>query len=131
MEGFVEQERTLSACETVIMKAIWDAGEDIAVQELIKVLKENYGKDYARTTVVTFLLKLSEKGYARTYRKGLYSYAHALKSEEEYKQKMVQNEVDFWFEGDASQLVSALCKGRKLTKEEAEHIRGMLDEFDS
>lgn len=129
MDDFVEQEKSLSACETVIMKAIWDASEDIAIQDLINVLKEKYGKDYARTTVVTFLLKLSDKGYAKTYRKGLYSYAHAIKTEEEYKQKMVQEEVDFWFQGNAANLMSALCKGRKLTKEEAKQIRSILDEF--
>ena len=37
--------RGLSACETLIMKVVWDAKEDIAVQELIVQLKEQYGKD--------------------------------------------------------------------------------------
>ena len=54
--------RGLSACETLIMKVVWDAKEDIAVQELIVQLKEQYGKDYARTTVVTFLGKMADKG---------------------------------------------------------------------
>ena len=72
--------RDLSDCETLIMKIIWDAKEDVAVQELIVRLRERFGKDYARTTVVTFLKKLSDKGYGRA------SYAHAEKDEEHYKQ---------------------------------------------
>ena len=53
--------KDLSACETVIMKVIWDAVDDIALQQLIVDLREQYGKDYARTTVVTFLGKMAEE----------------------------------------------------------------------
>ena len=60
----------LSACESVIMKVIWDAKEDIAVQEIIQELGIRFDKHYARTTVVTFLHKMAEKGYVSTYRKG-------------------------------------------------------------
>ena len=37
--------KDLSACETVIMKVIWDAVDDIALQQLIVDLREQYGKD--------------------------------------------------------------------------------------
>lgn len=129
-ENFFEEERNLSACETTIMKAIWDVGEDVSIPDLIELLREKYGKDYARTTVVTFLLKLSDKGFVRTYRKGKLSYAHAMKSEDDYKKKLLSEEVDFWFQGNASNLVAALCGSGKLSKEKADKIRGILDEFD-
>ena len=48
----------LSPCEALIMKLIWEAPQDIPVQELIDQLRDDYGKDYARTTVVTFVGKL-------------------------------------------------------------------------
>lgn len=57
-QPFADGERTLSSTEELIMKAVWECGQDAPVQELIRVLREKYGKDYARTTVVTFLLKL-------------------------------------------------------------------------
>lgn len=130
-EKFFEEERNLSASETIIMKAVWDANGDISTQDLIKVLKEQYGKDYARTTVVTFLLKLSDKGFVRTYRRGKLSYVHVMKSEDEYKAKLMREETDFWFQGRVSKLVSALCSTKKLTKEEAAEIRSMLDDTDA
>ena len=123
-----EEEKGLSACETVIMKAIWDEEEDISLQDLIEVLKTNWGKDYARTTVVTFLLKLTAKGYVQTYRKGKNSFVHAVKSEEDYKIKLAAEERDFWFGGKVSSLISALCRERKLTKNEADEIRRILDD---
>ena len=51
----------LSPCEALIMKLIWEAPQDIPVQELIDQLRDDYGKDYARTTVVTFVGKLDRK----------------------------------------------------------------------
>ena len=75
---FFEEEKNLSASETNIMKAIWDAKEDLSVPDLMEQMKVKYGKEYARTTVATFLLKLSGKGFVRTYRKGKLSYVCAL-----------------------------------------------------
>ena len=130
-EQFFEEERNLSASETTIMKAIWDAGQDISIPDLIELLRTDYGKDYARTTVVTFLLKLSVKGFVRTYRKGKLSYAHAMKSEADYRTKLLNEETDYWFEGNVSNLFSALCSSRKLTKEEILEIRSLLDDIDA
>ena len=42
----------LSVCEAPIMKIIWESNPDISVPELVKQLNEQYGKEYARTTVV-------------------------------------------------------------------------------
>lgn len=59
----------LSPCEALIMKLIWEAPQDIPVQELIDQLRDDYGKEYARTTVVTFVGKLKDKRFVDTYRK--------------------------------------------------------------
>lgn len=130
-EQFFGEERNLSASETTIMKAIWDTGEDISIPDLIELLRTDYGKDYARTTVVTFLLKLSDKGFVRTYRKGKLSYAHAMKSEAEYRTKLLNEETDYWFGGNVSNLFSALCSSRRLTKDEIGEIRSLLDDMDA
>ena len=45
----------LSPCEALIMKLIWEAPQDIPVQDLIDQLRDDYKKEYARTTVVTFV----------------------------------------------------------------------------
>ena len=126
---FFEEEKNLSASETNIMKAIWDAKEDISVPDLMEQMKIKYGKEYARTTVATFLLKLSGKGFVRSYRKGKLSYARAIRSEEEYKKKLMVEEAEFWFEGKITDVMSALCSEKKLTKEEVDEIRSILDDI--
>ncbi|MCI6791463.1 MAG: BlaI/MecI/CopY family transcriptional regulator [Lachnobacterium sp.] len=122
--------RELSACETLIMKVVWDAKEDIAVQELIVQLKEQYGKDYARTTVVTFLGKMADKGFVSTHRRGKNAFVHAEKNEDAYKSKLMNEETDFWFEGQTDQLLSAVCSKRTVSKEEIQRMRDLLDSLD-
>jgi Predicted transcriptional regulator len=113
------------------MKAIWDKGEDISITELAETLRTKYNKDYKRTTIVTFILNLSAKGFARQYRVGRYAYVHALKSEEEYKRKLLKDQTDFWYHGDAAKVVAALCSTANITQKEIETIRGILDDLDN
>ena len=122
--------RELSACETLIMKVVWDAKEDIAVQDLIVQLKEQYGKDYARTTVVTFLGKMADKGFVSTHRRGKNAYVHAEKDEDAYKSQLMNEETDFWFGGKPEQLMSAICSARSVSKEEIQKMRDLLDVLD-
>ena len=130
-QDFLREDRNLSPCETIIMKAVWDAKEDIALMDLMVVLREKYGKDYARTTITTFLLKLSEKDFVRTYRKGKASYVHAIRSEEEYKVKLIGEQTDLWYDGQPVEVISALCKTNKITKADVEAIRRLIDDLDN
>ncbi|MCC8080783.1 MAG: BlaI/MecI/CopY family transcriptional regulator [Lachnospiraceae bacterium] len=123
-------EKKLSACETLIMKLVWDAEGDISVQKLIVEIRERYGKDYARTTVVTFVKKLMDKGYVSTYRVGRASFVHAERDEYQYKQRLMSEATDFWFEGKPSALLAAVCCGRNVPKEEFLEMRKLLDELD-
>ena len=67
--------KELTSAEQVVMKCIWDYGKDMPLQQLIENLKQDYGKDYKRTTIRTFVLHLEEKGYVTTV-----SYTHLQKN---------------------------------------------------
>lgn len=127
-----EEERELTASEALIMKAIWDAGEDMAKMKLQEILKQQYGKDYAMTTISTFLMNLVNKGYIKIYRIGKQSYIHVRKSEEEFKESQILKQKKFWYSDKASDLICAVFKSTKkseLTKEDTDRIRSMLDEW--
>ena len=117
----------LSVCEATIMKIIWESNPDISVPELVKQLNEQYGKEYARTTVVTFLTRMAGKGYITTQRRGRISYVHAIKSEQEYKQQLAQKEIEFWFHGSMAEFAQTLCAAAPLTHEECQKLRRLLD----
>ena len=116
-----------SNAERVIMKVIWDSPGEISMQELGDELREKYHKDYARTTIVTFLQRLQGKGYISQERRGRYVYVTAAKSEEKFKESMLLDIMDFWFEGDLVKMFAFLIKQEMFTKEERDIVRGILD----
>ncbi|MDD6742637.1 BlaI/MecI/CopY family transcriptional regulator [Roseburia sp. MUC/MUC-530-WT-4D] len=122
--------KELTNCEKLIMKVVWEAKDDISTPDTIEQLKVRFGKEYARTTVVTFVQRLVEKGYVTTYRRGRVSYIRPTQSEEEYRNRMLQDTVNFWFDGDWTEMISALCSDSNLNAEEAEKIREIIDNTD-
>lgn len=122
--------KELTNCEKLIMKVVWEAKEDISTPDTIKQLKVRFGKEYARTTVVTFVQRLVEKGYVTTYRRGRVSYIRPVQSEEEYRNRMLQDTMNFWFDGDCTKMISALCSDSNLNAEEVEKIRQIIDNTD-
>lgn len=119
----------LSPCEEIIMKIIWDSKEAIATPDIIDKVKIKYGKEYARTTVVTFLNRLCGKGFIKTYRKGRLSYAVAIRQEEQYKQKLIEQICGFWFHDKPSELMELLFSIKKPSSNEVKKIRCLLDEL--
>ncbi len=124
------KERGLTASEKYVMKAIWDAKEDIAFQDLLKRIKEQFGKDYARTTIATFLKNMEENGFVTSYHIGRTAFIHAVKSEEEYKKQFIKDNTNFWFGGSAGEVMAALLETRDITKDEISKMRKMLDELE-
>ena len=118
--------KDLTNCEKLIMKVVWEANGDISTPDTIEQLKVRFGRDYARTTVVTFVQRLVEKGYVTTYRKGRISYIHPTESEMEYQGRMIKDTMNFWFDGKPEMLVSALCRAKKLSETEIEQIQSIM-----
>jgi predicted transcriptional regulator len=112
---YTKMNREISGCESLIMKIIWDAEEDLPLRQLKDKLQTGFGKEYARTTVATFLARLSEKGFVQTYRIGRVAYVRPLKSKEEYIRSYFADAVDFWLDGDYDRLAELLDGTCRLT----------------
>lgn len=122
--------KKISSSEMILMKCIWDSKEELSIPQLMEIVRDQYGKEYKRTTIVTFLSRLQEKGYVQTCRKGKLSYVHAVCTEEKYKASMASKYTRLWFEGRPSSFLSALIGEEGITKEESERIRRILDGLD-
>ena len=100
----------LSAAEEVIMKVIWDNGEDITFGQLIENFFRNYNRPYVRSTINTFLTKMANKGYVKTYRVNKFAYIHAIISEEQFLDDKLAKECEFWFAGNKDRMMQAVGK---------------------
>lgn len=121
--------KELTSAEQVVMKCIWDYGKDMPLQQLIENLKQDYGKDYKRTTIHTFVLHLEEKGYVTTYQIGKYSYINYLIEEQDYKEQELEKTKNFWYKESGFDLVKTLYKG-KLNEGKLKKLKKLLEEID-
>ena len=123
-------EKKLTRSQLLIMKTIWDAGQDISYQELLDVLDRNSEHGYKRSTLVTFLTQLEAMGYITTYRVGRYAYIKPEVSEEQFRQWHAVEETNQWYQGKAAVFLTALHAAGKLTQKDKEEIRRLIDDLD-
>ena len=114
----------LTNLEEIIMKCIWDYGEEIPFLQIGKELKERYSKEYKRTSIRTYLFRLEDKEYLKVDKRGRNAYVYPIISEKEYRKEKLDN----WFDGSAKELFTALSE--KIPKSEKERLKGVLDDMD-
>lgn len=109
----------LTNTEQVIMKCIWEIGDNVAVADLLERLKTEYGKEYARTTISVFMSYLRDKGYV-TYEKRSHAYVYKpLISEQDYQKELMKRYQKTSFSGSAVEFNRAYLDSQELTAEES------------
>ncbi len=114
----------LSEAQLEIINIVWDQGT-ATVGKIWKALAKR--RSVSRNTVSTMVTRLEEKGWLRhrvvggTY---LYSATHPR---EKVLPRMVHRLVDAAFQGSAEGLVLTLLEGGRLSAEEVERIKAMLE----
>ena len=109
------------------MKVVWRLGT-ATVRDVYEALRTE--RPIAYTTVMTMMRILEEKGYLK---KSLVDRAHVYKPTRARQQvigAMVKDFVDRVFDGAAGGLLVHLARDRRLSTEEREHIRRIIEEMD-
>ena len=107
-----------------IMNVVWDRGE-VTVADVWKALSA--GRSVARSTVLTMITRLEEKGWLCCDQEGHAFRYKAAVPREATMGSVVRRLVDTAFGGSAERLFQALVHGRGLSKEEARKIKEMID----
>ena len=124
-----QEYEALTPSELQIMRVIWDEPEPLAIPELTRLLKEKYDRDYARTTIVTFLTSMKSKGYVHTKRAGKLAYVYTDKTEREHLHEVAKNSVDTWFAGSAAGFFMALYDEKGMSTDDLKKAKEYLDEL--
>lgn len=115
----------LSEGQLEIMNYVWDNGE-VTVGDIWSDLSTR--REVTRNTVQTLVVRLRDKGWLRERIDGnVYRYKAAKKRSGTQKQ-MVAKLLDTAFAGSAEGLVMALLDARRLSNDEADRIRKLIDE---
>ncbi|MHC4249018.1 MAG: BlaI/MecI/CopY family transcriptional regulator [Planctomycetota bacterium] len=114
----------LSEAQLELMSIIWRKDE-ATVTEVWESLPR--GRHIARTTVMTVLARLADKGWLRRRKSGNeYIYSPAV-GRDKALGGMLSRLVDTAFAGSAEGLVMTLVNARGISKEEAERLRRIID----
>jgi len=122
----------LSNGELTVMEMLWegeclDENGEIQALELYKLLNKKYG--FAKTSCYTFFGRLLDKGaitrrYPKYTLKPIVSREEALK----YQQKEA---IQRLFQGSIINVCRAFLSEKKVTKEELQEMRDLIDGFDT
>ena len=117
--------------ELTVMKAIWDIGDGATTAKIVKKLQEWYGEKLTPQAIGVYIDKLKKKNFIRiTKPDNYYKVYEPLVSKEEFMKQQVQSIAKFWDQSMAQYGIMALSGEKKLTKEEADDLRRLLDDLD-
>lgn len=119
----------LSAAQMEIMEIIWDHSGQLEwsvteVQQHLGAL----GRDLARNTVQTMMLRMEEKGWLKHRAAGRTFLYAATCAKEVSLGNEVKRLLDDSFQGSVEGLVNSLLQTTKLRKGEASRIRKLIDD---
>ena len=113
------------------MKVVWRLGTP-TVREVHDVLREERRADLAYTTVLTMMRILEQKGMLAREQDGE-SRAHRfrpVRTQRQMMRVMVREFVDRVFDGAAEPLVAHLVSDRRLSAQDRDEIRRLLDDME-
>ena len=113
----------LGAVESRFADIIW-AREPLTTKELVDVCAKELS--WKRTTTYTVLKKLCDRGIFETTN----SIVSAKMTREEFYAIQSEKFVEETFDGSLPVFLAAFTKRKKLTHEEAEELRRMIDEYE-
>jgi predicted transcriptional regulator len=109
--------------EADVMQVLWEHGPSV-----VNEVKDQLADDLAYTTVLTILRTLEQKGYVKHEEEGrVHRYSAAVK-ETAARKSALQHLTSKMFEGSAELLFTHLVSDQKLSKDQIERMRALLNE---
>jgi BlaI family penicillinase repressor len=114
----------LGRVQLLIMQVLWDKGRATA-REITDAI--NACEPIAHSTVQTLLRGLQEKGSISHAAEGRTFIFFPLVAEDKFKRSATRELVERVFGGNAGTLVTHLLKNEKVSREEVDEIRKLID----
>ena len=114
---------SITDAELEVMKILWDATEGLTTGEV----KNRLDRSWERTTVLTLLTRLCEKGAVSAEKTGRSFLYKSLVKKEEYGLSKTQGILSSIYNGSVKSMVAALYSGGDLTKEDLRELRAFLE----
>lgn len=119
----------LTNTELLIMELLWSEGRPMSFREIMDVATKEWKMDWKVQTLNTFLNGLQKMGMIRAERSMTSSYNvyYPLYTKEQHIHKWTKEMVEVCYDNSFRRLVSAFIGDGKLSKEDAEELKKLLD----
>lgn len=112
--------------ELQVLQLLWQLGES-SVMSIRDALAEQCDRDIARTSVVTTLNVMTDKGLVHRRQEGrAYLFSHAV-TQEETSQGMLGDLIDRVFDGSAEALLLNLLDSEHVDDDEHRALRRLIN----
>ena len=116
------QQYKLTESEYRFVKIIWD-NQPMPSSQLVEKCREAF--DWKKSTTYTMLKRLCEKGVLKNES----STVTALVTKQEVERYQSSHVVNETFDGSLPNFIAAFMQDKKLTKEEAEKLKQLIDSY--
>ena len=104
-------------------RILWEH-EPVASGRLVELCKETLG--WSKATTYTVIRRLSERGVLKNEN----TIVSALISKEEAQKSRLEEMVEETFEGSMPAFIAAFSKSKRLSKDEVEQLRQLIDSYE-
>lgn len=116
----------ISEAELEVMKILWELGEATSSQIVDRLVRTT---DWKPKTIQTLITRLAAKGAISNKKINQKAFAYSPEvEEEEYKSYVSKSFLQKIYNGSLNLMLASFIKGKKLSREEIEGLKKLLDE---
>ena len=102
---------------------LWE-NEPVSSGKLVQLAKESLG--WSKATTYTVIRRLAERGVVKNEN----TIVTTLISKEEAQNSRLEEMVEETFEGSMPAFIAAFSKSKKLTRQEVDQLKALIDSFE-
>ena len=121
-------QKKLGDAELEIMQVIWDSGNPVTSNYILKELQEQ--RKWQLSTLMTSLTRLADKGFIscdRSTGRNLYT---PIISENEYKTGASKHFLEKLYNNSIQNMIAALYSDKEINSSDIEELRDFLDKLE-
>lgn len=122
------EETTLTNSEWYVLDCLWEHSP-MTVMQLVAALGEKVG--WAKSTTITTLRRMEDKGLIRCEMEGRTRYYFPLVERKQAEVRETRSFLDKVYRGSVGLMVSAMAQDRALSKEEIDQLYAILKEAEA
>ena len=119
-EKNLDYSKKLPDAEFDVMRAIWDGEPPINTAYLMEQV--GYQKSWKAPTLISFLVRLEDRGYVTSFKKGKERYYIPIAQKERYVKSVTEQFIDQYHKGSFVHLMDSLYSEKRLSENDIDEL---------